>query len=266
MFNFVKRKRAEKKPEAAGPAVKYPVLKLVFFIIDWGKTGVVDEVFEQEHVRFHFICKGRGTASSEILDVLGIGSSEKAVVLCLEQEVLVPVLFKEVRKKIGYHSAGAGIAFTVPLSGINAPILQVFKESIHKNEKIGLEMKEQERKGTKGAKETEKAAAPGETRHDLIFAVVNQGYSDDLMKAAREAGASGGTILNARGLAHEGPVKFFGVAVQDEREVILMVTNRDKKAAIMRTVSQNYGITSKAGGIVFSLPVDTLMGLNVNIE
>jgi nitrogen regulatory protein PII len=226
-----------------------PILKLLLFIIDWNKTKAVSAVFEHENVRFHFITKARGTASSEILDVLGIGSSEKAVVLCLEQDVLIPVLLKEVRKKLGFHSAGAGIAFTVPLSGINNPILRVFKESIHKNDKIRLE------------KEVVKMGA--EIKHDLILSVINQGYSDEFMAVAREAGATGGTVINARGLAHQGPVKFFGVSVQDEREIIIIVTSRDKKAPIMQAVSQAYGITSKAGGIIFSLPVDNLMGLNL---
>jgi nitrogen regulatory protein PII len=229
-----------------------PVIKLLAFIIDWNKTEAVSDVFEHENVRFHFISKARGTASSDILDVLGIGSSEKAVILCLEQDIMVPVLFKEVRKKLGFHSSGAGIAFTIPLSGINNPILQVFKESIHKNGKISLE-KEVEKMGT-------------EIKHDLIVSIINQGYSDEFMTVAREAGASGGTVINARGLAHQGPVKFFGVSVQDEREIIIMVTSRDKKTPIMQAVSQAYGITSQAGGIIFSLPVDNLMGLNMDLE
>jgi hypothetical protein len=229
-----------------------PVIKLLVFIIDWGKTKVISTVFEQEHVRFHFICKGKGTASSEILDLLGIGSSDKAVVLSLEQDIMVPVLLKEVRKKLGFHSPGAGIAFTVPLSGINHPILKVFKESIHKNDKLSLE------------KEAEKMSA--DIKHDLIISIINRGYSDEFMTVAREAGATGGTVINARGLVHQGPVKFFGISVQDEREVIIIVTGRDKKAAIMQAVSQAYGITTKAGGIVFSLPVDHVAGLNLDIE
>jgi nitrogen regulatory protein PII len=227
---------------------KMPLLKVLVFIIDWSKTKIISTVFEQEKVRFHFISKGRGTASSEILDLLGIGSSEKAVVICLEQEVLVPVLLKEVRKKLGFHSPGAGIAFTIPLSGINNPILNVFKESIHKNEKISME------------KEAPKMST--ETKNDLIISIINQGYSDEFMTTAREAGASGGTVINARGLAHQGPVKFFGVSVQDEREIVIILSNREKKAAIMQAVSQAYGITTKAGGIVFSVPVDHMMGLS----
>ncbi|MDR2103650.1 MAG: P-II family nitrogen regulator [Treponema sp.] len=231
-----------------------PVIKLLIFIIDWNKTKMVSSVFENEHVRFHFISKGRGTASSEILDVLGIGSSEKAVVLCLEQDVMVPVLLKEVRKKVGFQSTGAGIAFTVPLSGINHPILQVFKDSIHKNDKIVSEKeKEADKMGT-------------EIKHDLILSIINQGYSDEFMTVAREAGATGGTVINARGLAHQGPVKFFGVSVQDEKEIIIIVTNRDKKAPIMQAICQAYGITSKAEGVIFSLPVDKIMGLNLDLE
>jgi nitrogen regulatory protein PII len=237
-------KAPDTEPEKTNPL---PVIKLLFFIIDWSKTKVISSVFEEEKVRFHFISKGKGTASSEILDLLGIGASEKAVILCLEQDVMVPVLLREVRKKLGFHSPGAGIAFTVPLSGINQPILQVFKESIHKNEKIDSE---------NGGK------TMPEMKNDLIIAIINQGYCDEFMTAAREAGATGGTVINARGLAHEGPVKFFGVSVQDEKEIIIILTKRDKKLSIMQAVSQAYGIASKAEGIVFSLPVDQVMGLN----
>jgi nitrogen regulatory protein PII len=235
---------------------KAPILKFIIFIIDWSKTKIISQVFEEEQVRFHFITRGRGTASSEVLDVLGIGSSEKAVVICLEQDVLVPVLLKEVRKKLGFHNPGAGIAFTVPLSGINNPILQVFKESIHKNEKIAVEIEHSL------AAKKEGGAMSSEIKHDLIISIINQGYSDDFMAAAREAGATGGTVINARGLAHKGPVKFFGVSVQEEREIIIILTSREKKTPIMQAISQAYGITSKAGGIVFSVPVDSMMGLS----
>jgi nitrogen regulatory protein PII len=228
-----------------------PVLKLLVLSIDWAKTKAISSIFEEENVRFHFISKGRGTASSEVLYLLGIGSSEKAVILCLEQDVLVPVLLKEVRKKLGFHNPGVGIAFTIPLSGINNPILRVFKESIHKNEKIALE------KDTSSMSNEIKAGA-----NDLIVSIINQGYSDEFMTLAREAGASGGTVINARGMAAQGPVKFFGVSVQDEREIIIILAKRDQKTAIMQTVSQNYGITTKAGGLIFSLPVDHIMGLS----
>ncbi|MDR0377175.1 MAG: hypothetical protein LBH70_05215 [Spirochaetaceae bacterium] len=246
MNEDIKEKEAIKTP--LSPEVKkLPVIKMLIFIVDWGKIKAVSSVFEQENVRFHFISKGRGTASSEILDLLGIGASDKAVIICLEQEVMIPVLLKRVRKKLGFHSPGAGIAFTIPLSGINNPILKVFKERIRKNEKISPETG---------------AVKMSDIKHDLIVSIINQGYSDEFMTIAREAGATGGTVLSARGLTHQGPVKFFGVSVQEEREIIIILTNREKKAVIMQAVSQAYGITTDAMGVIFSLPVDNVAGLS----
>ncbi|MDR0759702.1 MAG: hypothetical protein LBF74_06275 [Treponema sp.] len=240
-------KREEAKPSLPQEVKKLPVMKMLVFIVDWGRIKAISSVFEQENVRFHFISKGRGTASSEILDLLGIGASDKAVIISLEQDVMIPILLKEVRKKLGFHSPGAGIAFTTPLSGINNAILHIFKDSINKNEKTSLETG---------------AVKMSDTKHDLIVSIINQGYSDEFMTTAREAGATGGTVLSARGLTHQGPVKFFGVSVQEEREIIIILTNREKKAAIMQATSQAYGITSQAAGIIFSVPVDNVMGLS----
>jgi hypothetical protein len=251
-LKFTGKPPAPEVPET--PKAVPPLLKLVFFIVDWVKVSVISDVFAEEKVRFHFISKGRGTASSDILDLLGIGASEKAVILSLEQAVMVPVLLKEVRKKLGFHSPGAGIAFTIPLSGINNPILSVFKESIFKNEKLTA--------GGAEGKRKEETNMAGEIKHDLIISIINHGYSDEFMTAARAAGATGGTVISARGLAHEGPVKFFGVSVQDEKEIVIILTSREKKLPIMQAVSQAHGITSKAEGIVFSLPVDSVLGLS----
>ena len=248
--------RNEKK--ATPPEKAIPRLKMVFFIVDWNKSHIISEACEEEQVRFQFISKGMGTASSEVLDLLGIGAGDKAVIVCVEQEILVPILLKEARRKLGFHSPGAGIAFTIPLSGINTPLLRVFKESINKNDKIAIE-----RKGEAMAAEKNSEKLPTEINNDLIIAVINHGYSDDFMTSAREAGATGGTVINARGLTHQGPVKFFGISVQDEKEIVLVLTSRETKIPIMEAVSVNFGLSSKAEGLIFSLPVDHVMGLNL---
>ena len=224
-----------------------PKLKFVFFIVDWEKAHIVSDAFVEEKVRFNFTSKGKGTASSELLDILGIGASDKAIITCLEQEIGIPVLLKEVRKKLKAFGPGAGIAFTIPLSAINDPILLIFKQSILKNEKI-----EGENMGIKHSHD-----------HDLIICVVNHGNSDEVMDTARAAGATGGTIIHARGQAHEGAVKFFGISVQDEKELIFILTSSGKKAAIMTAICESHGLNTEAHGIVFSLPVDDVMGLSL---
>jgi len=250
----------EQVQAASPPPHEIPILKLLFFIVDWEEANVISGVFTEEKVRFHSVAKAKGTASSEVLDLLGIGAADKAVVTCLEQAVLVPVLMKEVRKKLGLNRPGAGIAFTVPLSAINDPVLLVFKQSVNKNEKIAAESGGVRSRGEGGSMANE---LDRETfAHDLIVSVVNKGYSDELMNTAREAGASGGTVINARGQTHEGAVKFFGISVQDEKELIIILTSREKKVSIMRAICEAHGLNSKAQGIVFSLPVDNVLGLS----
>ena len=240
-------KPVEKKQQKA------PVLKLIFFIVDWHSANIVSDVCSEENVRFHFTNLGKGTASSEALDLLGIGSSEKAVIICLEQEIGVPLLMKEVRKKLKNYGPGAGIAFSVPLSAINDPILLIFKQSILKNEKITAEDIKSE-----GEKMADKHS------HDLIISIINQGFSDEFMNTARDAGATGGTIIHSRGTAHKGAVKVFGVSVQDEKELILILTDRRKKETIMRSICEAHGLNSKAQGIIFSVPADNVTGLSAD--
>ena len=249
------------KQDPAMETIQYetPVLKMLFFIVDWSHAHVVSDIFVEENVRFHFVTRAVGTANNEILDLLGIGAGDKAVVVCLEQAVGVSVLMKEVRKRLRRDIPGAGIAFTIPLSAINDPILLIFKQSIHKNEKIARELE----KISQGEGDTMTENFSGdEITNDLIISIVNQGYSDEFMNTAREAGASGGTVISARGQAHEGAIKFFGISVQDEKEIILILTSREQKVSIMRAVCEAHGLNSEAQGIVFSLPVDTVMGLN----
>jgi hypothetical protein len=283
------------------------VLKLVFFIVDWSKIKVISSIFDQVNVRFHFVVKGLGTANSAILDVLGIGSTEKAVIVCLEQDVLVPALLKDVGKKLGLNMPGTGIAFSAPLSGINAPILRVFKNSVEKSiatlgggatgafrlpldkktggingafrlpldEKtggvngafhlpldIGDKMNEQEQTNQEQPF-MERRRNNDQPQCDLIMAILNQGYSDEFMTVAREAGAGGGTVINARGLMHKGPVKFFGISVQDEKEIVIILSTHAKMRPIMEAVSKAFGIASKAEGIVFSLPAENITGIDL---
>ena len=238
------------------PQSTTPSLKMLFFIVDWHQAHVVSDVFVEGKVRFHFVTRGMGTASSEILDLLGIGTGEKAVVICLEQAVGVLALMKEVRNKLRRSTPGAGIAFTIPLSAINDPILLIFKQSIHKNEKVAEEL------GLNSQNKGENMAGESSHAHDLIVSIVNQGYSDEFMNTAREAGATGGTVINARGQAHEGAVKFFGISVQDEKEIILILASREKKVSIMQAVCGAHGLNTSAEAIVFSLPVDNVLGLS----
>ena len=83
--------------------------------------------------------------------------------------------------------------------------------------------------------------------NELIVAIVERGYADDVMKAARSAGARGGTILHARGAGNEARDRFYGVTIQSEKEMVLLVVEK--------------GLNQEARGLVFSLPVEDAVGM-----
>lgn len=96
---------------------------------------------------------------------------------------------------------------------------------------------------------------------DLIIAIVNNGYADTVMDAARPAGARGGTVVHARGAGIKEAEKFFGITIQPEKEMVLILTRHDQKRAIMEAICKEVGLTTDAHGIVFSLPAEDVMGV-----
>ena len=101
--------------------------------------------------------------------------------------------------------------------------------------------------------------------HEVIFAIVNSGYADDVMDVAREQGVRGGTILNARGVARADEAAFFGITVHHEKEILMMVVEKAIRDNVLNALYREMGMARKAQGIVFSMPVSDVAGL-VQIE
>ena len=97
--------------------------------------------------------------------------------------------------------------------------------------------------------------------HEVIFVIVNQGYAEEAMDVAREQGVRGGTILNARGVAREKEAAFFGITIQQEKEILMMVVEKDIKDKVLNAMYSQMGMAKKAKGIAFSLPVSDVAGL-----
>jgi len=99
------------------------------------------------------------------------------------------------------------------------------------------------------------------SNYEVIFAIVNDGYAEDVMAVAREQGARGGTIINARGVAKEDAAAFFGISVHTEKEIVMMVVPKTIKDDILNAIYKEMGMAKKAQGIAFSLPVTDTAGL-----
>lgn len=102
--------------------------------------------------------------------------------------------------------------------------------------------------------------------HEVIFAIVNAGFAEDVMEVAKENGARGGTILNARGVAGQEAAAFFGITIHTEKEILMMVVDKAIRNDILNAIYKQMGMDKKAQGIAFSLPVSDVAGLVKEME
>lgn len=99
-------------------------------------------------------------------------------------------------------------------------------------------------------------------KFEAIICIVNSGFSEAVMDAARECGARGGTVINARGTAKEETEKLFNISIHPEKEIVLILAPVDIKEAILHAIYQQVGLNSEGQGIAFSLPVDEVVGIS----
>ena len=172
-----------------------------------------------------------GTASREMMDMLGLDSGEKSLLIRLRREL-----------RLGL--SGSGIAFTVPISGANKRVLQMVQQVCQEKPKPEM-----------------RRALMQENDYQIIVALVNQGYSEEVMAAARPAGAAGGTVLHSRRVGAEEALSQWGFSLQEEKEAVMILAKADSMLAIMEAICDICGLQCEAQGIVLSLPVDNVVGL-----
>ena len=97
--------------------------------------------------------------------------------------------------------------------------------------------------------------------YEVIFTIVDEGYADDVMEVAKEQGVRGGTILNARGVVNQEAAAFFGIHLHSEKEILMMVVEKDIRDKVLNAIYQHMDLSRKATGIAFSLPVSDVAGL-----
>ena len=98
--------------------------------------------------------------------------------------------------------------------------------------------------------------------YEVIFCVVNAGYSEIVMDAAKEVGARGGTVMHAKGTANKEAEQFFKISIQPDKEVVMILVPKEIKDAVLHAIYKNAGLKSEGSGIAFSMPVNQVVGLS----
>ncbi|MBR3863262.1 MAG: P-II family nitrogen regulator [Clostridia bacterium] len=99
-------------------------------------------------------------------------------------------------------------------------------------------------------------------KYEMIVCIVNTGFSDVVMSAAREYGAKGGTVFSARGTANQEAETFFKISIQPEKEVVMILVPTKLKDDILHALYKQVGLNTPGQGIAFTLPVDSAVGLS----
>ena len=222
-------------------------LYMMVTITDRNRKKKFEEFYKKNEHMVFFTTLGRGTANSEMLDYFGLEESEKVVILSVVTEETWKKLRREMIVKMQIDVPGTGIAFIVPLSSVGG------EKTLH----FLIQSEEFEREEESTLKDTE---------YELLVAIANQGCIDTVMDVARSVGAGGGTVIHAKGTGMETAEKFLGVSLAAEKEIILIVTRKKQKNAIMKAMMEQTGLDSKEKTIIFSLPVTSTVGLRMYID
>lgn len=218
--------------------------KLILANLPHGKAEQASKAAVQAGSFGGTVAMGRGISTNPLLTALGFGDSSRDLLIILSTEkeyrnifnAIVSVCQKE-KKAFGHilgldadGMAKSGVAFNMGEAGGNA--MENGQEKY------------------------------GQPSLSLITVVVNKGYADDAMAAARKAGAGGGTVINARGTAREDDAKFFGVHIVPEKEMLMIVVPQEKRAAVLDAIQSLPCLSQPGSGIAFSAAVGdfTLLG------
>lgn len=216
-------------------------MKLLVTIVERGQGSAVAKLYSKNQVFWNYQCAGRGTASSELLDVLGFGTSERDIVFSTGTQRAVDLLMYELNNELRSVISAKGIACSMSLTGINNLLAALIFE--------------QEEQG-KGEINVEKGG-----NHSMILVAVNQGHTDEVMNTANRAGARGGSIIRARWANSGVQEKFYGISVQEEKEIIALVVPAGSRNMIMESINKEHGLQTEAGAMICSVGLEQVVRL-----
>lgn len=215
---------------------KRPMLLLSIVERDKGKKLIKE--LENIDIKVNFQTVGFGTAPTEMMDIFGLGSNDKDIIISLGAESVVKDIMANFGTKFVSHSKYGGLMIILKVSAANRILTEILSFN---NDKI-----------------TEKGngAMKNEYHNNLIIISVNEGYSDDVMQVARKAGATGGTVIKGRLAEIEWFAEMGKTDLDGEREILCILAPLKTSKQIMEDVNKEFGLTSEANGILFAIPTE----------
>ena len=195
-------------------------MKVILSIVERGQGAAMLKLYRKRQVPIHIQCAGKGTATSEIMDILGLGSSEKDVLLSFAAAAAAKKLLHDLDNDLRGHTGGAGIVVSIPVPGLNSLVanLAAYHAESLKEKEEGNDMERSE--------------------NSLILVVCARGCTDDVMTTAKAHGARGGTVIKGRLSGRKELEQAYEVELRAEREIVAIVVPTSLRNPIMEEIGR----------------------------
>lgn len=224
-------------------------VKLLVAIINKEDENRLTEIVNECSTAVHFSGVGHGTARNSYMSYFGLGEVEKRITMSMIPASAEHNILNAIGHGLKLYLVGRGIAFTMPLSGVSSIINGAILSGVDKPDK-------QTGRRAPISKKKEK-----QVMHELVIAVVNTKFTDAAIEAARAAGATGATVFHTKSINNERAEQSIGTSISRETDSVFFLTTLEYKTKIMEAVRDAAGLKTEGGAVIFSLPVDDLVGV-----
>ncbi len=207
-------------------------------IVGRGKGAQYIRMVKERGLFLNYQFVGAGTASNEMMDILGLGNNDKDIMLSFGTYKAINNLCGELMGAIGSSGAYGGIAMVISpssFSRITAEIIKRNSSDIEKGDGSNMH---------------------SEFDYSLILISINRGYTDAVMQTAKKAGATGGTVIKARLAEAQEIEAYANTKLEEEKEIVTILAPNSIRNQILEDINREFGLKSEAQGTVLSVPVD----------
>ena len=222
-------------------------IKLLISIVERGRGSALMKLYTGRQVFLHCQCPGTGTATSDSVNILGLGSSEKDVVLSWAAAGAAERLLTDLDADLRGAAKTTGIVFMLPLTGINNLVASMIQ---YKTDPVKPEKPEK-----KGEEKMEQSDS------SLILVVCNRGCTDAVMATAKAAGARGGTTIRARWTGIEDLESAYDLSLHAEKEILAIVARSEIRNDLMQAINEHHGLRTESQAMILSMGIDRIVHL-----
>ncbi len=210
--------------------------EMFFVIVNFGLGSKVMKIAKQNGITGGTIFLGKGTINNHLLEILDLSDVRKEIVVIIAEQALASQALEELNRKFNFEKPKHGIAFSASVSGFLGT-------------RNSLDFNPKESRGVINV------------MHHAIFTVVDKGNADAVIQAATAAGSRGATIINARGSGIHENSMLFSMAIEPEKEIVMVLATNDLTEAIIASIKENLKIDQPGNGIMFVLDINKTYGL-----